>query len=69
MVHELNFILEVFIMNKNFTFTVEKASDWDYEEVKTFSSLDELMNWIEEIDSKIIINKKNRIIIYDDYIE
>lgn len=56
-------------MDKNFTFTVEKASDWDYEEVKTFNSLGELMDWIEEIDSKIIINKKNRIIIYDDYIE
>lgn len=56
-------------MNKNFTFTIEKASDWDYEEVKTFNSLEELMDWIEEINSKIIIYKNNRIIIYDDYIE
>lgn len=48
------------------TFTLEKASDWDFHEKITVNSLEEL----KDIYPNIIINFISmRITIYDDYIE
>ena len=48
------------------TFTLEKASDWDFHEEITVNSLDELRN----IYPCLIIDFNNMsITIYDDYVE
>lgn len=53
---------------------ITRTSDWDYEENKTFNSLEELQNFIINSKHGILINKPNyndtwEILIYDDYIE
>lgn len=53
---------------------ITRASDWNYEENKTFNSLEELQNFITNFGS-VIINMPYdsdeiwTVIIYDDYVE
>ena len=52
------------------TFTVYKASDWEYEKTVTFNTLEELKNYQLNVGEPLIINFKDfNILIYDDYIE
>lgn len=66
-------------------FNVEKASDWSYKGVVEINTLDELMNWVQNITEhptnknwfpSVIIHLpdnrmyyENTLIIYDDYLE
>ena len=51
------------------TFNISKASDYKYEDTKTFNSLEEFMAFVEQEESIIIHYEAKEIIIYDDYIE
>ena len=52
------------------TFTVHKASDWNYEETVTFNTLEELKDYQLNAGVSLIINfKEHEIWIYDDYME
>ena len=50
-------------------FKITKASDYNYEDPKTFNSLEEFMAVAEQEDSIIIHYEAKEIVIYDDYIE
>ena len=57
-------------------FVIYKASDWRFEEVRTFNTLDELMAFSNEVGAKLIIGDealddsgRKAITIYDDYLE
>jgi len=60
-------------------FKVEKVSDWDYEEIKEFSTLEELLSWVDtlrypdsDIPCGITLDRDEedwKIHIYDDYLE
>ena len=49
-------------------FRLEKASDWGFEKEVEINTLEELMALVEEYGEDLVINKE-RIIIYDDYLE
>ena len=52
------------------TFTVRKASDWNYEETVTFNTLEELKDYQLNAGVSLIINfKAHRIWIYGDYMK
>ena len=52
------------------TFTVRKASDWNYEETVIFNTLEELKNYQLNAGVSLIINfKAHRIWIYDGYMK
>lgn len=52
---------------------VSKASDPDFHEIIQLNSLEELVNFMHEVNSEVIIgtntNGTLRLTIYDDYIE
>ncbi len=48
-------------------FTINKASDWDFESELDITSLDDLINFIKENGE--IIMTENKITIYNDYVE
>lgn len=55
-------------------FTITKASDWKYNEEKEFSSLEELLEWIDTLRCEVIIYPRQsedllEITIYDSYME
>ena len=52
------------------TFTVFKASDYDFQTTVTFNTLEELRDYQIDAGVSLIINfKENEIWIYDDYME
>ena len=52
------------------TFTVYKASDWNFKETVTFNTLEELKDYQLNAGVSLIINfEKLEIWIYDDYME
>ena len=52
------------------TFTVQKASDWNFKETVTFNTLEELKDYQLNAGASLVINFENsNILIYDDYIE
>ena len=52
------------------TFTVFKASDYDFRTTVTFNTLEELRDYQIDAGVSLIINfKENEIWIYDDYME
>lgn len=52
------------------TFIVHKASDWEFEEIVTFNTLEELKDYQLHAGTSLIINfNELEILIYDDYIE
>ena len=55
------------------TFTVTKASDWDFKEDKTFTTLEELKDYITAVNDKdkscVIYFDSLELLIYDDWIE
>ena len=57
-------------------FVIYKASNPDYEEYRTFNTLEELMQFTKETDYEVIIGGEAHddsgipsILIYDDYLE
>lgn len=54
-------------------FKLTKSSDWNFKEDKEFNTLEELINWIKEINQEVIISLNHLgedvIEIYDTYRE
>ena len=57
-------------------FVIYKASDYNFEEVRTFNTLAELMAFSDEVGAKLVIggeafddSGRKSITIYDDYLE
>ena len=50
-------------------FKVNKTSDWDYKVEVEINTIDELINFIKESGSKIVVYEDNTIEIYDTYRE
>ena len=55
-------------------FYISKASDWKYTEERVFSTLEELLTWIDTLRCEVIIYPRQsedlqEITIYDSYME
>ena len=56
-------------------FVIRKASDYKFEEVRTFNTVAELMAFADEVGAELVIggetwdDDRKTIVIYDDYLE